>query len=73
MLRTVLAAAATAAAFVGLIGAATAAPVTRVDSMNHTQVSSHGVFVQTVHWERRGHRRVWVPDHRRPVRGYDRR
>ena len=73
MLRTVLAAAATAAACVGMIGAATAASATRVDGMSHTHVSSHEVFVQAIHWERRGHRRVWVPDNRRPVRGYDRR
>ena len=53
MLRIVLAAAATTAASIGLIGAATAAPAARVDGMSHTQVSSHEVFVQTVHWERR--------------------
>ncbi len=73
MLRTTLATAAMMAAFVGLVGTATAAPLARVEDVSRTQISSHEAFVQPVHWERRGHHRVWVPDHRRRMRGYDRR
>lgn len=73
MLRIISATVLIAVASVSIAGAACAAPLARPDDASRAQISSQETFVQSVHWERRGHRRVWVPDHRRPERGYDHR
>ena len=64
MLKSLFAAAVMTAVTVG--ASASAAPVARLDV-----VSNSSALVQSVHWERRGHHRVWVPDYRR--HGYHRR
>ncbi|MEJ1975954.1 MAG: hypothetical protein WDN49_07420 [Acetobacteraceae bacterium] len=50
----------------GAAGAASAAPVTNIASSGEAQAAASHSLTQSVHWVRRGHRRVWVPD-RRPT------
>ncbi len=73
MFRIVLATAVITAAFASSIDAATASPLAQIGGVSRAGVLSHEMFVQNIHWERRGHHRVWVPDHRRRMSRYDRR
>ena len=49
----------------GAAGVASAAPVAGTAMGVEAQATAPHGQVQAVHWVRRGHHRVWVPDHRR--------
>jgi hypothetical protein len=63
LLKSLLATAAAVTLSVGVVGAASAAPVTNIVAGNTAQATASHGMIQSVHWVRRGHHRVWVPDH----------
>lgn len=64
MLKTSIAVAFAATLTISAAGIASAAPTGRVAELSGA--AAYPAHLQNVHWEWRHHRRVWVPDHRRP-------